>query len=141
VSLMKQELLTLPEHMSSPPVFSGLHVVWSLFFCVVLCRSLFVLFPFLVWSLGCLSFFDLRILITPLVSWTYWEIFIFREFSFHINICLSNNLINQLVPYNDSYIDVIGSFTFAILNMLLNARRASFHIYNCVSWREQDTFW
>jgi hypothetical protein len=47
----------------------------------------------------------------------------------HINIWLSNNLINQLVPYNDSYIDVFGSFTFAILNMLLNAKIASFHIY------------
>jgi hypothetical protein len=35
VSLMKQELLTLPEHLSSPPVFSGFHVVWSLFFCVL----------------------------------------------------------------------------------------------------------
>jgi len=31
-------------------------------------RSLFVLLSFLFWSLCCLSFFDLRILITPLVS-------------------------------------------------------------------------
>ena len=32
------------------------------------CRSLFVLFSFFVWPLCCLSFFDLRILIIPLVS-------------------------------------------------------------------------
>ena len=32
------------------------------------CRSLFVRLSFLFWSLGCLSFFDIRILITHLVS-------------------------------------------------------------------------
>jgi hypothetical protein len=32
------------------------------------CRSLFVLLSFFFWLLCCLSFFDLRILITPLVS-------------------------------------------------------------------------
>jgi hypothetical protein len=36
VSLVKQELLTLPEHRSSPPIFCGIRVVF--------CRSLFVLF-------------------------------------------------------------------------------------------------
>jgi hypothetical protein len=40
------------------PGFCGVRVARSLVFCVVFCRSLFVL----------LSFFDLRILITPLVS-------------------------------------------------------------------------
>ena len=30
VSLVKQKLRTLPDHMSSPPVFSGVHVTWSL---------------------------------------------------------------------------------------------------------------
>jgi hypothetical protein len=32
------------------------------------CRSLFVLLYFFFWPLCCLSFFDIRILITPLVS-------------------------------------------------------------------------
>jgi hypothetical protein len=62
VSLVEQELLTLMEHMSSPPVFSGVRVDWSLVFCVVFCRSLFVLLSFFFWPLCCLSF-DLRILI------------------------------------------------------------------------------
>jgi hypothetical protein len=37
VLLMEQELLTLPEHLSSPPVFSGVRVTWSLvlFVCFV----------------------------------------------------------------------------------------------------------
>jgi hypothetical protein len=43
---MEQELLTLPEHLSSPPGFSGVRVVRSLVFCVVFCRSLFVLLFF-----------------------------------------------------------------------------------------------
>ena len=40
VSLLDQELLNLPEHLSSPPVFCGVRVS----FCVAFCRSLFVLF-------------------------------------------------------------------------------------------------
>jgi len=39
VSLVEQELLTLLQHMSSPPVLSRVRV-----FCVLFCRSLFVLF-------------------------------------------------------------------------------------------------
>jgi hypothetical protein len=39
VSLVEQELLTLPEHLNSPPVFSGIHVSRSLvlFVCFVDC--------------------------------------------------------------------------------------------------------
>jgi hypothetical protein len=43
-SLVK-ELLTLP-YLRWPLVFSGVHVAWSLVFCVVFCRSLFVLLSF-----------------------------------------------------------------------------------------------
>ena len=67
VSLVKQELLTPPEHLISPSVFSGVRVTRSLVFCVVFCRSLHVLLYFSFWPLCCL-FFDLRIPITPLVS-------------------------------------------------------------------------
>jgi hypothetical protein len=38
------ELPTLPKHLSSPPVFSGVRFDQSYVFCVVFCRSLFVLF-------------------------------------------------------------------------------------------------
>ena len=38
--VVKQELLTLPEHPNSPPV----RVTQSLVLCVMICRSLFVLF-------------------------------------------------------------------------------------------------
>ena len=32
VPLVKKELLTIPEHMSSPPDFSGVHVARTFFF-------------------------------------------------------------------------------------------------------------
>ena len=66
VPLVEQELLTIPEHLSSP-FFSGVHVTRSIVFCVMFCRSLFVLLSFFFFSLCCL-FFDLRIMIIPLVS-------------------------------------------------------------------------
>ena len=43
VPLVEQELPTLSVHLSSPPVFSGVLVTWSLVLCVMFCRSLFVL--------------------------------------------------------------------------------------------------
>ena len=61
--LVEQELLTLPDHQSSPPVFSGFRVTRSLVSCVMFCRSLFVLLSFFFWPLCCLPFFDWWILI------------------------------------------------------------------------------
>jgi len=64
VPLVEQELLTLPEHLSSPPVFSGVRVTRSLVLCVCFVdRCLYFFF----WPLCCLFFCDIRILITPLV--------------------------------------------------------------------------
>ena len=56
---------TLPEHLSSPPVFSGVPVARSLVFYKMFCRSMFVLLFCFCWSLCYLYFFDLRLLITP----------------------------------------------------------------------------
>jgi hypothetical protein len=62
--LAEQELLTLSELLSSPPVFSGVRVTRSIVLCVCFvdrCLSFFF------WPLCCLSF-DIQILIIPLVS-------------------------------------------------------------------------
>ena len=67
VPLVEKELLTLPEHLSSPPVFSGIRYSIFSFMCMF-CRSLFVLLSFFFWPLCCPFFFDIRILITHLVS-------------------------------------------------------------------------
>jgi len=40
VPLVEQELFTLPEHMSSPPVFSGVRVTRSLVLYVLFCMCL-----------------------------------------------------------------------------------------------------
>ena len=42
MSHVEQELLILPEHLSSPPVLSGVRIARSLVFHVMFCRSLFV---------------------------------------------------------------------------------------------------
>ena len=62
VSLVEQELLTLPEHLNSPPVVSGVRVTRFLVLCVCFEDRCLSFLPLL-----CL-FFDIRILITPLVS-------------------------------------------------------------------------
>ena len=54
-------------YLSSHPVFSGVRVIIFSFRCMF-CRSLFVLLYFFFWPLYCLFFFDIQILITPLVS-------------------------------------------------------------------------
>ena len=59
VTPREQELPTLPEHLSSPSVLSGVRVCRSLVLCVVFCRSLFILCHFR----HCISFLALRLLI------------------------------------------------------------------------------
>jgi hypothetical protein len=65
VSPVEQEQHTLPEYLRSPRGFRGVRVTRSIV--VYVCfvdRCLSILF----WSLHCLVFFDIHILITPLVS-------------------------------------------------------------------------
>ena len=66
VSHAKQALLILREHLGSPPDFSGVHV--APVFRVMFCRWSFVLLSFFFWPLCWLYFYDLRLLITFLVS-------------------------------------------------------------------------
>ena len=65
---MEQQLLTLLEHMSSPQVFSGVRITRSLVLCVYFVDRCLSFCFFFFWPLCCLLFFDLRIMITPLVS-------------------------------------------------------------------------
>ena len=68
VPLVEQELRTLPGHFSSPPVFSGARVTRSLVLYVCFVDRCLSFCTFFFWPLCCLFFFDIRILITPLVS-------------------------------------------------------------------------
>jgi hypothetical protein len=66
VPLVGQTLLTLPEHLSSPTVFSGVRVTRSLVVCVCFADRCLSFCTFFFWSLCCLFFFDIRILVASL---------------------------------------------------------------------------
>jgi hypothetical protein len=68
MSLVEQEVPILPEHLSSPPVFSGVRVTRSLVLYVCFVDSCLSFSTFFFWPLCCLFFFDIRIMIAPLVS-------------------------------------------------------------------------
>ena len=46
VPLVEQDPITLPEHLSSPPVFSGVYVTWPLYECFVDRYLYFFFWPF-----------------------------------------------------------------------------------------------
>ena len=86
VSLVKQELPTFPEHLSSPTFWwSSRYSIFS--FICMFCGSLFVLLYFFFWSLCCLFFFDIRILITPLASSNSSFNYITNQVKLTHNIC------------------------------------------------------
>ena len=80
MSLVEQELLTIPEHLRSPPVFSGIRVARSLVFCVMFCRSLFIIFLLAVMLAVLLRFMD-----------------IFGVFKFFLSKLLSKDLTNHTI--------------------------------------------
>jgi hypothetical protein len=74
----------LSEHPIHPHFFCVVRVAISLIFCVpvnFVDRCLFFFLSFFFWSLYCLSFFDLRLLITPLES----SNFPFKKLTWYIN--------------------------------------------------------
>jgi len=62
--------VTLPEHLSSPPVFSGVRVTRSLVLCVMFCRSLFVLFVLFLLAIVLSVLFLLAIILSVLFRFT-----------------------------------------------------------------------
>ena len=93
VPLVEQELLTLPEHVSSPPVFSGVHVTRSLVLCVCFVDRCLFFCIFFFWPLYCLYFFDMRTLITPLVSSNSF-------YNINDNVCVFSKLLKRYQDCN-----------------------------------------
>jgi hypothetical protein len=89
-SVVEHELLTVSEHLTSPRFLVGVHVVRSVIFCVVFVDN-------------CLSFcpfsFDLRLLITSLVSSTF--LCVLKVFcclvSINMNVCFGSYLYSNAV--------------------------------------------
>jgi hypothetical protein len=146
IPLVKQELPTLPEHLSSPPVFSGVRVTRSLVLCVVFCRSLFVLLSFFIWSFR-LSFFDLRILITPLISLnsfsnisnTIWSIpsndYVLWVVVWLLVLFLLVIVLSFLLRYTDS------GDTFGVFKLFLYKWGAKHTLYRGPTWLNELGSW
>jgi hypothetical protein len=153
--LMEQELLTLPENLSSSPVFSGVRVTRSLVLCIyfvdrclslctfsfgqcVVCSSSVYGFWWLLWyllasvlsvllrytdsdySFGifwpvcCLFFFDIRILITPLVSFGQCVVCSSSVYGFWLLLWyLLASVLSVLLRYTDS------DYSFGIFKLFL----------------------
>ena len=111
INTWSRKLLTLPEHLRSPSVFSWVRVARSLVFRVMLCRSLclsFCLCSFLP-PLCCVSFFDVRLLITYLVSFG------------HCVVCPSS-MYGFWLPlwYLQTFLMVTGSAISSLVNSICN---------------------
>jgi hypothetical protein len=89
--LMDQDLLTLPEHLSSYPVFSGVSVTRSLVLCVCFVDRCLSFCLFFFWPLCCLSF-DL------------WKKLRGGDLSFSIN----NKKNSKIVKYHIMNIRTVG---------------------------------
>ena len=100
VQLVEQELITLPEHLSSPPDFSGVRVTRSLVLCVGRFLSLIVLaielsvlqfttsgYPFGIFKLFlCKSYVPLWVCISTYCSyWNVWKFYVSILFQPHIS--------------------------------------------------------
>ena len=105
---MEKELLILPEHLSSPPVFSGVRVARSLVLYVCFVNLCLSFCTFFLWPLYCLFLFDIRILIIPLVS--------SNSSLYHFIVCN----VNQMKNKNCTLCTVLKS----------NRQKSLAHIYN-----------
>ena len=74
MSLVEHELLTLPEHLISLPISSGVHVAPSFFnlLCIVLYITVFPFVPFILVTV-LPSFFDLRLTPAFGILYFFWK--------------------------------------------------------------------
>jgi len=106
---------------------SGVRVTRSLVLCVMFCRSLFLLF-FFFWPLCCMSY-DLRILITPLVSSNSSCIIISYLFSFfHSN--KTGQLCNNRVFFTQFYNVVFHIHFLQLKQKCQTIHHICFNYYN-----------
>ena len=115
---VEQELPTLPEHLMLSPDLSGVRVARSSVFCVMFCRSLFVILSFFLWSLCYLPFFDLRLLITPLV----FQIFFFPVYSNILFVSLMTDGIDLELVFTNS------SSSISVRKLIKRFRTSGFQI-------------
>ena len=114
VSLVEQELPTLPEHMSSLPVFSGVPVSRSLVFCEVFGRSFFVHLYF--WN----SLENHKIWPSKRLCFWFWNVEIdINIYRFCRNISISSIIIILTSPRERYIFAVSFSCLYVGLNILV----------------------
>ena len=109
VSRVEQKLLTLPKHLCSPLVLSGVRGARSLVVCVVVCKSLFVLLSLFFWPLCCLFFCLLAIVLSVLLSFGHCVVCssLFTASDYPFGIFKPFNIINH---FEICYIDIVYLF-------------------------------
>jgi hypothetical protein len=131
VQVVEQELLTLPEHLSSSPVFSGVRATRSLVLCVCFVDRFL---SFFFWPLCCL-FFDLWIVITPLVSSnSSYESFILGSHTHHSAKCNSYPLLRPPLMHWKSKVVLWGGGLFWGRQFVVFYYLSSSEIGSGVSW-------
>ena len=113
-------------------VFSGVRVAQSLVFHVMSCRSLLVIFSFSFWSLYCLSFFYLGLLVTRLVSSSL--VLLFRASGYPFGIFkLFLTILNQgeIWHYIRNNVICQGLFNVQWLGREVIVRSFCWYLVNC----------
>jgi hypothetical protein len=103
--LVEQELFTLPEHLSSTPVFNGIRVTRSLVLYVYFVDHCLSICTFFFWPLCCLFFFDIQILLL----W-YLSIILDLQNFFHWYILQSWKLETTDTASSASFLDAYLEF-------------------------------
>jgi len=102
--LVEPELLTVPEHLNSPPVFSGLRNTRYLFFCAVFCSTLFVLVSFLFGLLHCLSEFVSLKIVSKCFGYFFGNsnwVYVLGNNTFRLSIFTSSIILHLIdLPFN-----------------------------------------
>ena len=121
VPRVEQELFTLPEHLSSLKIFSGGRVTRHLVLYVCFVDQCLSFCTFFFWPLFCLFFIDIRILITPLVSFDHCFVCSSSIYGFWLPIWyLLTIVLSVLHRYTDS------DYPFGIFKLFLKLVIISF---------------
>ena len=102
---MEQELLTLPEHLSSPAFLGKVRDAQFLAFCLCFVYG-FILLTLFFWPLYCLSVFNLHLLITHVVSFNFYDVIftyiisVLYCFVIHDGCGVYGNSVNSFVVVN-----------------------------------------
>jgi hypothetical protein len=123
--------LTFLEHLSSP-LYSVGFVLPSLWFC----KSLFVLLSLFFWPLYCLFFFDVRLMITPLVSLDFsciWFAILYCIFDSDSQSCVITFVLNILWGFF-SLVPLFGQHTNLRSHYLGWVEIRLFNNISVISW-------